>query len=304
MSARAEYVSYISDNCRWDALELRDGDIVITTPSKSGTTWTQMLVALLIFDGPDLPGPLSIISPWLDMNTRPIGDVVAVLDAQTHRRFIKTHTPLDGLPVDDRVTYVGVGRDPRDVAVSMAFHTLNVDRERLRQLHDTVVAPEAEPVTAANDIGLSPYDRFREWIDAPPTLDGNESLATIIRHLTTIWERRHEQNVALFHYADYQADLPGEMVQLADHLGVDLTRSKAEKLATHASLDAMRARATDLAPNSTDRLWKSDAQFFRSGATGEWQTIFDGDLAARYESRVAQLADPELVRWLHHDWRR
>ena len=50
------------------------------------------------------------------MLTRALDDVVADLDAQTHRRFIKTHTPLDGLPHDPRVTYIGVGRDPRDVA--------------------------------------------------------------------------------------------------------------------------------------------------------------------------------------------
>lgn len=36
--------------------------------------------------------------------------------------MIKTHTALDGLPWDDRVTYVCVGRDPRDVALSWDNH--------------------------------------------------------------------------------------------------------------------------------------------------------------------------------------
>jgi hypothetical protein len=52
---------------------------VISTPPKSGTTCTQMLCALLIFDGPTFPAPLA--------------EVTAALAAQTHRRFIKTHTP-------------------------------------------------------------------------------------------------------------------------------------------------------------------------------------------------------------------
>jgi aryl sulfotransferase len=30
--------------------------------------------------------------------------VFADLEAQTHRRFIKTHTPLDGIPNDPTVT--------------------------------------------------------------------------------------------------------------------------------------------------------------------------------------------------------
>ena len=85
---------------------------MISTPAKCGTTWTQMLVALMIFDGPDFPAPLDLISPWLDMCNRAVEDVRRDLDAQTHRRFIKTHTPLDGLPVRTDVTYVVVGRDP------------------------------------------------------------------------------------------------------------------------------------------------------------------------------------------------
>ena len=46
------YHSLIADNARWDGFELRAGDVIISTPPKSGTTWTQMLCALLIFDGP------------------------------------------------------------------------------------------------------------------------------------------------------------------------------------------------------------------------------------------------------------
>ena len=84
----------ISDSARWDGFEFRPGDIVISTPPKCGTTWTQMICALLIFQTPTFAAPLDLISPWLDMLTRDRDEVVADLDAQTHRRFIKTHTPL------------------------------------------------------------------------------------------------------------------------------------------------------------------------------------------------------------------
>ena len=105
---RVVYRSWMSDNLRWDALKLRAGDIIISAPPKCGTTWTQRLVSLLVFDGPNLPGPLPLVSPWLDLTAQPAEKVVAALDAQDHRRFIKTHTPLDGLVLDDRVTYIGV----------------------------------------------------------------------------------------------------------------------------------------------------------------------------------------------------
>jgi hypothetical protein len=55
-----EYLSVSADSRRWDAFALREGDVVISTPAKCGTTWTQMLVALLVFDGPDLPAPATV----------------------------------------------------------------------------------------------------------------------------------------------------------------------------------------------------------------------------------------------------
>src|SRR5215212_2580915 len=100
---------------RWEGFPFRDGDIVISTRSKSGTTWLQMICALLVFQRPDLPAPLAELSPWLDWRTRPTEDVVAGLEAQRHRRFVKTHTPLDGVPLDPRATYLVAGRDPRDM---------------------------------------------------------------------------------------------------------------------------------------------------------------------------------------------
>ena len=118
MAAGCVYRSLISDSARWDGFEFRPGDIIISTPAKCGTTWMQMICALLVFQTHDASDRRSTcISPWLDMLTRERDDVVADLDAQTHRRFIKTHTPFDGLPYDDRVTYICVGRDPRDVAL-------------------------------------------------------------------------------------------------------------------------------------------------------------------------------------------
>ena len=95
------YQSFVSDNARWDGFVFRPGDIIISTPPKCGTTWTQMICAMLIFQTPELPSTLDLISPWMEIRLRRRKDVHDLYDAQTHRRFIKSHTPLDGLPVDD-----------------------------------------------------------------------------------------------------------------------------------------------------------------------------------------------------------
>jgi putative ATP-binding cassette transporter len=299
---RVLFRSLMSDNLRWDALELREGDIVISAPSKCGMTWTQRLVSLLVFDGPDLPEPMSRVSPWLDQTIRPIEEVVAALDAQKHRRFIKTHTPLDGLVLDDRVTYIGVGRDPRDVAVSMLHQEANTDPNRRLALHDAAAPPHKgfAPPGADFPRGVKPHEAVRDWMERPVMpAEGMGSLATILYHFGTVWQRRHLPNVAVFHYADYRENVASELVRLGRVLGYDVGRARAEELVKHASLDAMRARASELAPNSTEGIWRSNERFFRAGGLGEWRDIFTEHELQRYFHRVEQLAPPDLVAWAH-----
>ena len=128
------YVNDEEDSARWAGVEFRDGDIVISTRSKTGTTWVQMICALLIFRTAELPAPLSELSPWLDHLITPREEVLAVLAAQRHRRFIKTHTPLDGIPLDPRARYIVTGRHPLDTAVSLYHQGDNLDRARIAAL--------------------------------------------------------------------------------------------------------------------------------------------------------------------------
>jgi hypothetical protein len=300
----------MTDNLRWDALELREGDIIISTPSKCGMTWMQRLVSLLVFDGPELPGPLSTVSPWLDQTIRPVEEVVAVLEAQNHRRFMKTHTPLDGLVLDDRVTYIGVGRDPRDAAVSVLFQTSNMDWDRLRALSEAALAPQERlgPAGPASPIGRGPAEEFRDWMEGPAfpppgvgfaSPKGIGTLANVLYQFDKAWERRHLPNVAVFHYFDLQTDLVSELMRIAAVLGIDLTLDRARQLAPHALLDAMRSRASEIAPNTTDGIWHSDERFFRRGGSGEWQEHFGPLEYRRYNDRINQLAPPELLAWAH-----
>src|SRR5262249_55613775 len=151
----------VDDSARWEGFEFRPGDIVISTPKKCGTTWTQMLCALLIFDGPVFPEPLELLSPWIDMCNRPIDEVRAALAAQTHRRFIKTHTPPDGLPVRDDVTDGVAGRDPRDAAVSFEHHAQNMDYDGFLALRAAAVGNDDLEHIPARKVPLDdPLEQF------------------------------------------------------------------------------------------------------------------------------------------------
>ena len=120
--APIHYQSPSEDSGRWIGFRFRPGDIVISTPRKTGTTWVQMICALLIFQTPELPDSLWRLSPWLDNVGMPLSAQYGQLAEQQHRRFIKTHTPLDGIPLDPRVSYIVTARHPLDTFVSLCHH--------------------------------------------------------------------------------------------------------------------------------------------------------------------------------------
>lgn len=296
------YREHDADNARWEGFEFRPGDIVISAPSKSGTTWTQLLVALLIFDGPDFPAPLGALSPWMDHFVEPVAKVHADLAAQTHRRFVKTHTPLDGLPFHDEVRYVCVGRDPRDAVVSMAHHRANLDRERYAALVDANRPDDIEPPPPSPSMRRTLEDEFDRFLDRPDEPFPAWTIQFLAHQYTTYWENRHGPNVGLFHFADYLADLPTEIQRLAAHLGIDIDRADAERLAFHASIDSARSRAAEVAPEANLGIWKQDPGFFRSGSSGEWREEMTTTQKEKYDESIAGLVPPDLARWMHHGW--
>jgi hypothetical protein len=288
----------MQDNARWDGFEFRSSDVVISTPPKCGTTWTQMLCALLIFDGPEFPAPLSTLSPWLDQSTRPLSQVYSVYDAQRHRRFIKTHTPLDGLPLHPEVTYVVVGRDPRDAMVSMEHHFDNMDLERVLALRGEAVGnDDLDSLPPRPPVSDDPTERFRSFVRTTH-YTGVVNLTQVLHHLDTAWQRRDAPNVVMCHYADYTADLPAEIVRLADALDVHMPNERARELAAEATLDRMRDRAVEVVPNA-GVIWKDDHAFLRAGGFGEWQARVDDDDLTEYDAVVSSIVSPNLATWAH-----
>jgi aryl sulfotransferase len=312
------YTSPDEDSARWDGFPFRDGDIVISTRSKSGTTWMQMICALLIFRRPRLPAPLPELSPWLDWLVTPRDEVFAQLAAQEHRRFIKTHTPLDGLPIDPRVTYIVVARHPLDMAVSLFHQGANLNRERMAELTggpapaagatrpataEPIQPTATEPIQPTATEPIRPTaaeptatEALRRWIerDVAPA-NAMDSLPGVMWHLSDAWRRRNEPNIVLVHYADLTADLTGEMTRIAARLGL---AAPTAELVEAAGFARMRARAKDLAPDPAGILKSTDA-FFRRGRSGAGRELLTDAELAHYQQRAATMAPPDLLAWLH-----
>jgi aryl sulfotransferase len=290
------YQSFISDSARWLLFEPRPGDIIISTPPKCGTTLAQMLCALLLFDTSEFPGRMDDLSPWLDQRTRSDEEVLTHLRAQTHRRFIKTHTPLDGVPEWPDVTYVAVGRDPRDVFVSWEHHIENMDVEHLFSAIDGAVGFDSV-LPFLTESPETVEERFDQWlVDEDPR--GRMSLALVAGHIETSWDRRERPNVELFHFEEMRSDRVAAMTRLADAFGLDMSTERIEELADAASIDRMRARADDLAPN-TKQIFSDSSRFFRSGEGGDWRSFVTPEQEAIYWQRIDELTSPDLRAWLH-----
>ncbi|MEP6666545.1 MAG: sulfotransferase domain-containing protein [Nocardioidaceae bacterium] len=293
--ASIRYQSNDEDSARWDGFPFRDGDIVISTRSKSGTTWMQMICALLVFQTPDLPAPLASLSPWLDWKVNPLDDVVERLQAQLHRRFVKTHTPLDGIPLDDRATYIVVARDPRDMYISLYHQGDNIDRAAVRRM-----LGQPEPEHPAQQTARPPLaEALQAWIDDDSTpQERMDSIRGVFHHVTDAWRRQDEPNVILVHYSDLLADLEGEMRQITDRLGISVPADRWPALAEAAAFTTMQARATALVPTAGGVLKDVNA-FFHKGSSGGWRELMSDEQVRHYEERVAVLAPPDVVAWLH-----
>ncbi len=268
---------------RWATWVPRRGDILVCTPSKCGTTWTQTMIAMLLHGGPDLPDKIGVLSPWVDCDLGDAETVAANLAAQSGRRVVKTHTPADGFPVWDGVSVVAVYRHPLDVFFSLRSHAFNM---KGREDH-AMRAPVPEALH-----GFMTYD-------APPEDFDRDSIITMSTHLTETVLSGRLPELVVRHYADMRRDGRSAVAGLARDLGIAVSAAQIEAIAAATGFDAMRKAATQYAPEGGTGFWEKDADFFRSGATGDWQgKLTDKDLALYREQMAKILPDAGHRRWL------
>jgi hypothetical protein len=219
-------------------------------------------------------------------------EVFGILDKQSHRRFMKTHTPLDGIPRHESVTYIAVIRHPLDVALSDLDHSENMRRDHLDELRVTASGPVDPDLPHRQEPPEDPGDFVRWFIDnhEPPTGSGPNGLDDYCRHIRTYWDARDQPNVHLFHYADMWADLDGEMRRVAAALGVPIDRNRWPEFVEAAGFASMRSRAAATAPDAHMDLWVSPEQFFRSGGRRDWASLLSVDEIAHFVERLQDLA--------------
>jgi aryl sulfotransferase len=281
---RALIQNAVMDSTRWDRFTHRPGDIFVCTPPKCGTTWTQAIVASLLWPAGDAPGPVIDLAPWWDANFYDLEELVARLEAQRFRRSIKTHLPVEALPWFDTGSYIAVFRDGRDAFMSFVNHTASF-RDDVRERLNALAVERGWQTMPAYDGDL--HRLYDLWIDLPIPL----------LMLRGWWERRQLPNVLLVHFNDLKADLDGEMRRIAAFLGIAVDPHHWPAQVERCTFEAMKRRAPEIGQFERNFVGGGES-FLHKGTNGRWRDVLTESELARYDAAVAKFLTPELASWL------
>ena len=281
------YQNHLIDGARWDDYVPREDDVVVATPYKSGTTWTLAIVReLFALEDPDLP-PFQEM--WVDCRFRASReDFAEALEAQTHRRYLKTHLALDGLPFFDAVRYIVVGRDPRDVFMSFWNHYRAMPIDALNRIPGRIGDPLPAP---PDDV----HEAWSDWIGRgwfPWESEGYPFWGNL-HHVRTWWEHRHRDNILFVHFSDLKRDLDGEIRRIGAHVGIEVPDAALPTIRAAVSVDAMRADMERV----TGERWASN--FFRhKGKAGRWRDVLTDAELEQYDRKADAILPPACHAWL------
>lgn len=276
------------DSTIWNDFEFRDSDIVISTYAKSGTTWLQQIVSQLIYNGAE-GLPVAEMSPWLDLRIPPKEVKLPAVMAQTHRRFLKTHLPVDALVFSPKAKYIYIGRDGRDVVWSMYNHHAQANNLWYQALNDT-------PGRVGPPI-LKPPASIRQYFDDWMNKDG-EPFWPFWDNVRSWWAVRDLPNVLFIHFADLKADLPGQIRKIAHFIGEPIDEAAFDAIVTHCSFDYMKANASASVP-AGGVFWDGGAEtFIHKGVNGRWRDVLTAEESDAYERRAVAELGAECAAWL------
>ena len=276
------------DSTIWDEIAFRDDDIIIATYAKSGTTWMQQIVSQLLFEADDTL-PVAEMSPWVDLRVPPKEIKLPMIEEQTHRRFMKTHLPVDALVFSEKAKYIYVGRDGRDIVWSLYNHHVNANEAWYDALNNT-------PGRVGPPIGPPPettVEYFENWLD-----NDGAPFWSFWENVRTWWDVRDMPNVLFVHFANLKADMEGQIRRIADFIDVSPDELPMDNVLRHCSFDYMKSNAAQSVPLG-GAFWEGGARtFIHKGNNGRWTESLPASMSERYERMAVEQLGDDCAAWL------
>jgi aryl sulfotransferase len=289
-----EVRSRVMDNSRWDVITPRADDIIIATYPKCGTTWAQRIVGMLVFGSAD-PFDIHDVSLWPDRRIQPVEKVEAAAEAQTHRRFLKSHLPYDAHPVYEGTKFIHVTRDGRDAAMSFHNHKMAYT-DRAFAAFDAISMGDAKFGDPMPRVDPDPGAHFRDWVLGPEDELGDPG-ASYFHMENSWWDARHNPEVLLVHYADLQTDLGGEMRRISEFLDITISENVWPQIIAAGDFGSMKKDFDKLMPSAGLIFEGGGDRFLHKGTNRRWDGVVAAEDLALYDAKVKEQFSPTLARW-------
>lgn len=285
---KREHWHQLLDSTIWNEFNFRDDDIVISAYSKSGTTWVQQIVAQLLWNGAEHI-IVSDVSPWIDCRFPAKEERLELIESQTHRRFMKSHLPVDTIVFSNKAKYIYIGRDGRDVLWSLYNHHRNMKE-------DVIESIDSVPERTGPPLGIAPSSillYFRDWLnkDGYPWWPYWENVLSW-------WNIRDLPNVMLLHFANLKRDMPGEIRRIAKFLDIEIDEKKWDLILKHCSFDYMKAHADQSVPFGGNIFEGGAKSFMHKGVNGRWKDVLSHKDIEQYENIAVEKLGAECADWL------
>ena len=236
---------------------LEEDDVFVVTYPKSGTTWLQQITRLIRNEGEEDGQSVVDSVPWLEALNHD--------NRLPSLRVFKSHSSYDmmpgGLPHTTPAKYIYAARNPKDVAVSMYYHTRGFKQFKYNGCWN---------------------DFFQLF------LSGRIGAGLWFDHVLDWWKRKDEENVLFLKYEDMKRDLPETVRIVADFMGHSLKPEVVDKIVERSTFESMKAN-----PDTNYSFWAEHhntdtPQFMRKGIVGDWKSHFTPEQNIKFDKVYAE----------------
>ena len=220
-----------------------------------------------------------------------------MLEAQTHRRVMKSHLSLEALPYHGGTRYIVCVRDARDVFMSLWNHMSKMSPAAIAAMNGSAGRiGEAMP-----EIGSDIHAFWAGWINRgwfPWETEGYPHSANMA-HTQSWWNFRHLPNILFVHFADLLADPAAEVRRVAEHLGYALGDGAVDAIVKATTFDALRENVAKTGPmpvEGANMTWPDGLKtFFFKGTNGRWREVLRPEELTMYEAAKARVLTPDCA---------
>ena len=234
---------------------VKDSDVFVVTYPRSGTTWTEQIVHLLVNKGEQGEQRLTDAVPWLEtLPHRPHG-MIEFLKTLPQRRLFTSHLPYSLMPEfnNTMAKLIYVARNPKDVAISTYFHIQS-------KLGYEGTWEEHFQLFMDSDVGFGPYfDHVLPWWQAS----------------------QNDGHILFMKYEDMKHDHAGSVARIASFLDLEVDPQLIDKVVRLSSFQSMTSKETtnfDWIPQRADV-----PKHFRKGDIGDWRNHFSAEQSRKMD---------------------